>query len=652
MSSEERWQAGWAERERLLRLARRRLGSREDAEDVVAEVLHRVGTQEGLDPQAVPAWSTRVAINLCIDRQRRLATQRALLARAELRPEVVDSPEDHLADLAEARWLDALARELPERNAHVLRLRATGLSNRAIAAQLGVSSATVEGLLKRARAALRAAAQSAGAVLGALCVGRRASRGGLVLALAALLGTLLLLPYETDPPSASPPTPGAVKPASPATVTEATSGSATGTSSRNEGSATAAAGAARAGDARRGSADPYLGPTCLAPYCLPLLDDATDKQLGATSPRGWSPADLWSYLGEPATAPEAQRRAPVVAVLGVYAHDWVLRDLEVYREIFHLPACTEQNGCLRVLDTGSRTSPSDGLFDAAGYAQSQASSRQAQTTYNNNPGSEQDQMLQAVSAACPECHLLLIRAIGNGPGNLAALLRLAQQQHPDVIAVKEEAQPRRNDVGTSYSELLDPDLYAPSVVVNAGGAAGYGASGAFPRRVAQVIGVGGSVVSDGRVQVDPDNASFCDESVPVPSWQRGLDTGCPGRAGMDLTMPAGVATGLATYVSGGLGDVRGWYHPGHGAQAVGLFAGLFARHGLSSAVHGPEDLYAHPEWFADLVTGSTDCTDSGCYAATGFVTSGCRPGARQICDARPGWDGASGLGEPRHLPWL
>jgi hypothetical protein len=117
-------------------------------------------------------------------------------------------------------------------------------------------------------------------------------------------------------------------------------------------------------------------------------------------------------------------------------------------------------------------------------------------------------------------------------------------------------------------------------------------------------------------------------------------------------LPAGDETGLSVYISGGLSAGRGWYHPGHGTQAVAIFGGLVARHNLADVVRGPGDLYAHPEWFADITAGSTDCMRQGCTYGLGENSGrGCPPASRQLCDARRGWDGATGLGEPRALPW-
>lgn len=60
---------------------------------------------------------------------------------------------------------------------------------------------------------------------------------------------------------------------------------------------------------------------------------------------------------------------------------------------------------------------------------------------------------------------------------------------------------------------------------------------------------------------------------------------------------------------------------------------------------------AHPEWFADLIDGSTACLPDGCTKEPA-ATSACLTVAAQLCTARPGWDGPTGLGEPRYLPWL
>ncbi|RWR45949.1 sigma-70 family RNA polymerase sigma factor [Sinirhodobacter ferrireducens] len=137
------------------------LGSRSEAEDIAQEVFLRVWAQAGrYDPAkgAVSSWIWRIALNLCIDRRRRLGWRRFL--GLEAAPETADEAPDAEAVLDGRQRLAqtraALAR-LPERQRAALLLRAAGgLATAEIAAALGVSPGAAEQLLVRGRAGLRA----------------------------------------------------------------------------------------------------------------------------------------------------------------------------------------------------------------------------------------------------------------------------------------------------------------------------------------------------------------------------------------------------------------------------------------------------------------------------------------------------------------
>lgn len=655
VSAEDRWLEAWQHRERLLRIARRRVPTREDAEDVVAEAIQRAGAQEDLPVSAVPAWLTRVTINLCVDRQRRLATQRAALCRAELRPDALPTHEDEVVARAEAAWLTSKIEQLPLRQALAVRLRADGISNAEIASLLKVSQASVDGLLKRSRAALRDVLRAAGAIVAAAWAAASHSRRTAPVLAAGVAVLIALLPWTGAPNS-----PGATRPGGPALdaapAPAPAAAAAPGvvplpadTTVRTE-SAGRPPGVveSRAAPAGLGRAVPYDGPRCLARYCLPVVDETADKALGATSPRGWSPADLHDYLGEPRLSTSAAARRPLVAIVGSFDFPWLTADLEHYRRTFRLPPCGTVDGCLQVV----RASAEDEVQEDAsniGFGALQGALPRAAGLGLYALAAGQAQMLQAVSAACPECRLALVVAETDSAPDLAQAFRRAQSIKPAVVVTDLSRMPEPD---RSMAPLEDPSLYDGALVVAGAGLLGFTAGpGAVPNRFHNVVTVGSTGIADGLVGGAGENGSFCNRTIAPPPWQRTHDTGCAGRAGVDLVLPGDVARGLATYISGGLPGPRGWYHPGRHSQAVAIFGGLLARHNLAGVVRGPGDLYAHPEWFADITTGSTDCQSTGCTNDTSQPGQTCHPSARQICDARVGWDGVTGLGEPRYLPW-
>jgi RNA polymerase sigma factor (sigma-70 family) len=168
----------------MLRLARRRCRSLDDAEDVVGQAilaaLHSAVPDSELEP-----WLGRVVINLCAQSQRGHYRDLRLLARAAQHAELVDDGlEERVVSRLVALHIAPAANRLPERQREVLELRSEGMSVAAIATELGLSYKTVESLLSRARAALRTAAKPLLGALAPLALLRRRWARGTVAVLA------------------------------------------------------------------------------------------------------------------------------------------------------------------------------------------------------------------------------------------------------------------------------------------------------------------------------------------------------------------------------------------------------------------------------------------------------------------------------------
>lgn len=143
--------------------AHRSLGDAFEAEDIAQEVFLRAWRQAGrYDPLkgAVSTWLYRIAVNLCIDHQRRRAVRRFLgVEMPETGPEPAD-PAPGAEQTTEARQrlarLSPALERLPQRQRMALLLRVVAeLDTAAIAGAMGTSPAAVEQLLVRARAGLR-----------------------------------------------------------------------------------------------------------------------------------------------------------------------------------------------------------------------------------------------------------------------------------------------------------------------------------------------------------------------------------------------------------------------------------------------------------------------------------------------------------------
>jgi RNA polymerase sigma factor (sigma-70 family) len=154
----EQWELVLPHRERLLRIARRRLPTLEDAEDCVQEALIRAACAAGLDAARVGQFVTSILVRLCVDHARGVSAAQRALARA-FHTQRDASPEDAICDHAEASWIsEHLVERLSTRERDVLRARADGLSTREAAQRLNISGKAAEAALTRARGRIRAQA--------------------------------------------------------------------------------------------------------------------------------------------------------------------------------------------------------------------------------------------------------------------------------------------------------------------------------------------------------------------------------------------------------------------------------------------------------------------------------------------------------------
>ncbi len=134
-------------------------------QDTFCQVLERAPAIGG--DRDVGAWMHRVAANLCIDELRRRArrarahvggemAEAAMRAVADLDPSV--HPETALESDATRQSIRAAIRALPVRQREVLiRRDVMGDSEAQVAASLGISTGSVQGLLHRARRSFRTA---------------------------------------------------------------------------------------------------------------------------------------------------------------------------------------------------------------------------------------------------------------------------------------------------------------------------------------------------------------------------------------------------------------------------------------------------------------------------------------------------------------
>ena len=147
---------------RVMAVAARLLGARDDAEDAAQEVflrafkyLHRLDLRKPMEP-----WLMRITVNVCRDAVRRRQRRRSTFLESES-PEAIDSSPDPYGGLVRTQERVVLRRALdclPEKERLAIVLRdVEGLSTAEVASILRSSATTVRSQVSRGRVRLKAA---------------------------------------------------------------------------------------------------------------------------------------------------------------------------------------------------------------------------------------------------------------------------------------------------------------------------------------------------------------------------------------------------------------------------------------------------------------------------------------------------------------
>jgi hypothetical protein len=333
-------------------------------------------------------------------------------------------------------------------------------------------------------------------------------------------------------------------------------------------------------------------------------------------PAGYSPADMHSAYNLPSTGGSGQ----TVAVVEAYDNPTAEADLAVYRATYGLSACTTANGCFTKADQRG---------EQAGYpASDQYTGWSLETALD----------LDAVSAVCPACHIMLVEADSNADADLAAAENTAAR-----LGATEISNSYGEDEGYGMSSYASAYDHPGVAVIAASGDTGFSVP-KFPAVLPSVTAVGGtSLVRDpGAARGWSETAwglssSGCSAWSDKPAWQTGAPD-CPGRVTADVSADADPSTGgLAVY--GTTPDLQanpGWIEAGGTSLASPLVAAIIALAGNPGDFPDASRLYRHTGALYDVTGGS-----NGAY---GFDCGG-----DNLCNSAPGFDGPTGLGTPNGL---
>ncbi len=317
-------------------------------------------------------------------------------------------------------------------------------------------------------------------------------------------------------------------------------------------------------------------------------------------PAGLGAIDLQRAYRLPTTAGKGQ----TIAIIDVGDDPKAEADMAVYRAQFGLPPCTTRNGCFKKVNEngGSELPPPD-----PGWAE------------------EESLDLDMVSAACPNCHILLVEASKPALATLGmgvnAAVRLGARFVSNSYGGGEDATVPSLD--HSYFEH-------PGVAITAAsGDGGYGVL--YPATSQYVTAVGGTSLkraanARGWNETAWSGAgSGCAAIGDKPAWQK--DTGCARRTVADVSAVADPRTGVAAYDTYQAG---GWLVVGGTSASAPIIAGAYALAGTPPPeARTAEVPYAHASALNDIVSGGNGT---------------CTPA--YLCTAGPGYDGPTGLGTP------
>ncbi|MBX6356980.1 MAG: carboxypeptidase regulatory-like domain-containing protein [Micromonosporaceae bacterium] len=336
---------------------------------------------------------------------------------------------------------------------------------------------------------------------------------------------------------------------------------------------------------------------------LATEDGRLVQQVAEPPPTALGPADIRSAYHLP-DGGEGQ----TVAIVDAFGYEAAEADLAVFRAHYGLPPCTSQNGCFRKVDQrgGADYPPED-----PGWS--------IETALD----------LDAVSSACPKCNILLVQADDNSSANLGAAVDTAAALGAVAIS---------NSYGIAgeypYQNRYDAHYDHPGIAVTVS-SGDFGNVQSYPATHPKVVAVGGTRLErDGSARgwketAWSDAGSGCSLYEPRPDYQADVDTGCPDkRATADISALADPETGLAVYNT--LGQ-DGWAQWGGTSLSAPLVAAMYAVAG--DPVPGTYPVtYPYRKDKAAHLNDITEGSNGWC--------------GNQLCTARPGWDGPTGVGTP------
>ena len=342
---------------------------------------------------------------------------------------------------------------------------------------------------------------------------------------------------------------------------------------------------------------------------------STREQQGRSSstsapkpPSGLHPSNIRSAYDLPKKGSKNQ----TVAIVDAYDNPNAEADLAVYRSAFELGACTTADGCFRKVDQRGGTRYPEG---------------------DPGWGVEINVDVQAVSAACRTCKILLVEADDDSFEAIGAAVNTAVRLGATVVSNSYGADESGEMWKYAKAFYTHPDV----AIVASSGDDGF-TTASFPAVLRSTWAVGGTRLkktkSGGWTEDAWEGAgSGCSAYVGKPAVQQ--DTSCSMRTVSDLSAVADPDNEFSVYDTYGLDEDNGWISVGGTSLSAPLVAGMIGLAGNARTVASPAYLYAHRKGLRDVRGGSNG------YCGNDY-----------LCTAVKGYDAPTGLGSPRGLSSL
>ena len=310
----------------------------------------------------------------------------------------------------------------------------------------------------------------------------------------------------------------------------------------------------------------------------------------------------------------------VVAIVDAYDDPNAFADLTRFRSDSGLPAI---QGCTLATLTSLTSSASSPCFTKTNQTGG-TSLPSANAGWSN----EIDLDLQAASAVCPMCSILLLEATSASLGNLGTAVTTASNT-AHVLSISNSY--GSGDYPGSYAPAYDNAAKKGIAVTASAGDGGYGIL--FPASATNVIGVGGTTLSVGATGVRTAETAWagtgsgCSVYNAAPAWQSIPGNPCAGKKAVaDLSADADPNSGLAIYTT--YSGVTGYWVFGGTSLSSPLVAALYAMQGgYNASTLAGQYAWAAGTPYYDVTSGSNGT---------------CSPSV--LCTAGAGWDGPTGRG--------